>query len=99
MHGAPVYGEDNEPEVRMLQKVCRSRVRMASVGGVVAQKVSRWVSPGIVGLPWRGGCPQLRPRGAQAPKIGPEAGRAKRYAQCGLGDMSGLKRNMFKHVC
>ena len=53
MHGAPVYGEDNEPEVRMLQKVCRSRVRMASVGGVVAQKVSRWVSPGIVGLPWR----------------------------------------------
>ena len=98
MHGAPVYGEDNEPEVRMLQKVCRSRVRMASVGGLVAQKVSRWACPGIVGLPWRGGCPQVGPRRAQAPEMGPDMGRAKRYAQCVLVDMSALKRNMFGHV-
>ena len=68
-------------------------------GRLVAQKVSRWACPGIVGLPWRGGCPQVGPRRAQAPEMGPDMGRAKRYAQCGLGDMSALKRNMFRHVC
>ena len=83
----------------MLQKVSQSRVRMALVGKLVAQKVSRWVCPGIVGLPWRGGCPQVGPRRAQAPEMGPDMGRAKRYAQCHFVDMSALKRNMFRHVC
>ena len=68
-------------------------------GRLVAQKVSRWACPGIVGPPWRDGCPQVGPRRAQAPEMGPDMGRAKRYAQCGLGDMSALKRNMFRHVC
>ena len=31
--------------------------------------------------------------------MGPEMGRAKRYAQCGLVDMSALKRNTFGDVC
>ena len=99
MHGAPAYGGDSEPEARMLQKASQRRVLMPLVGRLVAQKVSRWACPGIVGLPWRGGCPQVGPRRAQAPEMGPDMGRAKRYAQCGLGDMSALKRNMFRHVC
>ena len=72
---------------------------MASVGGVVDQKVARRAHVGNNGWPWRSGCPQVGQRGAQAPKMGPEATRARRYAQCDLGDMSGLKRNMFRHVC
>ena len=72
---------------------------MASVGGVVDQKVCRCAHVGNNGWPWRIGCPQVGPRGAQVPKIGPEATRARPYAQCGFGDMSGLKRNMFRHVC
>ena len=34
----------------------------------------------------------------QDAKMRPEAGRAKRYAQCVFVDMSALKRNMFGHM-
>ena len=67
---------------------------MPLVGKLVAQKVSRWACPGIVGLPWRGGCPQVGARRAQAPEMGPDMGRAKRYAQCHFGDMSAHKSVM-----
>ena len=72
---------------------------MASVGWPVAQEVAKWACPGIVGLPWRGGRPQVEPRRGHAPKMGLNMGRAKRYAQCSLVDMSALMRNMFGHVC
>ena len=71
---------------------------MASVRELGAQKVSVWACPGIIGRLWRSACPQVGPRGAQAPKMCPDMGRAKRYAQCSLVDMSALKRNMFGHV-
>ena len=67
-------------------------------GGLGAQKVPIWACPGIIGRPWRSACPQVGPRGAQAPKMCPDMGRAKRYAQCSLVDMNALKRNMFRHV-
>ena len=68
---------------------------MPLVGKLVAQKVSRWACPGIVGLPWRGGCPQVGPRRAQLPEMGPDTGRAESYAQYGFG---GHERPEAQHV-
>ena len=90
MHGAPAYGEDTQPEVKMRPRACRGKVRRAplgDVGGPNGFQAGPFRSPlGDLGGP---GCR----REAQEAERNRTETCAKRYAQYGLADM-----NLQKHV-
>ena len=84
MHGAPAYGEDTRPDVKMMPQACRGKVRRASLGDVGGS--SRPQSDPFRS-PWAALAAQVAKEAVQEAQRIRTGTSAKRYAQCGLGSI------------
>ena len=95
MHGAPAYGEDTRPEVKMKRHACRSNVRKASLGDV-GRPNGPQADP--FRSPWAALAAKAAKELVQEAERNGTGTRAKRYAQCHFVDIGALKRFVLGQV-